>query len=85
MRDLALPATGQHTWQFGLTRMLLGYAMDSRSGEWQGCCPTMSPAGRSPSWLGSWRSFWRRCAIGVSAWADADAGAVAAAVPGAAG
>lgn len=36
---LALPKTGQHTWQFGLTRMLLGYAMDSRHGDWQGVLP----------------------------------------------
>lgn len=39
VRELALPATGQHTWQFGLTRMLLGYAMESRQGEWQSVLP----------------------------------------------
>lgn len=39
VRELALPATGQHTWHFGLTRMLLGYAMDSRVGHWQGVLP----------------------------------------------
>ncbi|MFC3394581.1 exodeoxyribonuclease V subunit gamma [Brenneria rubrifaciens] len=39
VRELALPPTGQHTWRFGLTRMLLGYAMDSRAGEWQGVLP----------------------------------------------
>ena len=39
IRELMLPATGQHTWRFGLTRMLLGYAMDSRSGDWQGVLP----------------------------------------------
>ncbi len=39
VRELALPATGQHTWHFGLTRMLLGYAMDSRAGDWQGVLP----------------------------------------------
>lgn len=38
-RKLMLPATSQHTWQFGLTRMLLGYAMDSQSGDWQGILP----------------------------------------------
>ncbi|AIN47467.1 exodeoxyribonuclease V subunit gamma [Candidatus Palibaumannia cicadellinicola] len=38
-RDLMLPATGQHTWQFGLNRMLLGYAMESKSGAWQGILP----------------------------------------------
>ncbi|MBJ7221932.1 MULTISPECIES: exodeoxyribonuclease V subunit gamma [unclassified Brenneria] len=39
VRDLMLPATGQHTWRFGLTRMLLGYAMDSTTGDWQGVLP----------------------------------------------
>ena len=39
VRELALPPTGQHTWQFGLTRMLLGYAMESRQGEWQSVLP----------------------------------------------
>ncbi|MDI8993023.1 exodeoxyribonuclease V subunit gamma, partial [Salmonella enterica subsp. enterica serovar Anatum] len=34
-----IPATGQHTWQFGLTRMLLGYAMESAQGEWQSVLP----------------------------------------------
>ncbi|KGT86420.1 exonuclease V subunit gamma [Erwinia typographi] len=39
VRELDLPPTGQHTWQFGLTRMLLGYAMTSENGEWQGVLP----------------------------------------------
>ncbi|MFE8153726.1 exodeoxyribonuclease V subunit gamma [Brenneria goodwinii] len=39
VRELMLPATGQHTWRFGLTRMLLGYAMDSNAGDWQGVLP----------------------------------------------
>ncbi|WP_312691724.1 exodeoxyribonuclease V subunit gamma [Kosakonia sp.] len=39
VRELELPPTGQHTWQFGLTRMLLGYAMESRQGEWQSILP----------------------------------------------
>lgn len=39
MRELDLPATGQHTWHFGLTRMLLGYAMNSEAGDWQGILP----------------------------------------------
>ncbi|AFP85064.1 exodeoxyribonuclease V subunit gamma [secondary endosymbiont of Ctenarytaina eucalypti] len=38
-RGLNLPATGQHTWQFGLTRMLLGYAMDSDGGDFRGVLP----------------------------------------------
>lgn len=39
IRELDLPAGGQHTWQFGLTRMLLGYAMHSEAGDWQGILP----------------------------------------------
>lgn len=39
VREFDLPATGQHTWHFGLTRMLLGYAMESRVGEWQSILP----------------------------------------------
>lgn len=39
VREWDLPATGQHTWRFGLTRMLLGYAMESRQGEWQSILP----------------------------------------------
>ncbi|MGL5700009.1 MAG: exodeoxyribonuclease V subunit gamma, partial [Kluyvera sp.] len=39
VRELDLPATGQHTWRFGLTRMLLGYAMESSQGEWQEVLP----------------------------------------------
>lgn len=39
VRDFDLPPTGQHTWQFGLTRMLLGYAMESETGHWRGVLP----------------------------------------------
>lgn len=39
VREFDLPVTGQHTWHFGLTRMLLGYAMESRVGEWQSILP----------------------------------------------
>ena len=39
VRDMGLPATGQHTWRFGLTRMLLGYAMESRAGAWHSVLP----------------------------------------------
>lgn len=37
--DLNLPVTGQHTWQFGLQRMLLGYGMASQQGSWQQILP----------------------------------------------
>lgn len=51
VQELELPVTGQHTWRFGLTRMLLGYAMDSHAmdshminnpdhtGQWQSVLP----------------------------------------------
>ncbi len=39
VRDMDLPVTGQHTWRFGLMRMLLGYAMQSDAGEWQDVLP----------------------------------------------
>lgn len=44
VRELALPPTGQHTRQFGLTRMLLGYAMESAQGSGNPYCRMMSPA-----------------------------------------
>ena len=39
VRQQELPATGQHTWRFGLTRMLLGYAMESEAGVWDSVLP----------------------------------------------
>ncbi|MGV3345987.1 exodeoxyribonuclease V subunit gamma [Enterobacteriaceae bacterium LUAb1] len=39
VQALHLPVTGQHTWRFGLQRMLMGYAMESDAGEWQGVLP----------------------------------------------
>ncbi|WP_457913708.1 exodeoxyribonuclease V subunit gamma [Candidatus Gillettellia adelgis] len=39
VRELDLPETGQNTWRFGITRMLLGYAMDSKAGCWRGILP----------------------------------------------
>ncbi|BDH44751.1 RecBCD enzyme subunit RecC [Salmonella enterica subsp. enterica serovar Choleraesuis] len=45
VRELDLPATGQHTWRFGITRMLLGYAMESQIGEWQEVLPYDASSG----------------------------------------
>ncbi|SNC58297.1 exodeoxyribonuclease V subunit gamma [Sodalis endosymbiont of Henestaris halophilus] len=45
LRELMLPATGKNTWQFGLNRMLLGYAMDNESDEWQGILPYCESSG----------------------------------------
>ncbi len=52
IRELMLPATGQHTWQFGLTRMLLGYAMDSHSGDWRGILPYDESSGLAAELVG---------------------------------
>ncbi|MDA8478605.1 exodeoxyribonuclease V subunit gamma [Citrobacter sp. Awk 4] len=66
VRELALPATGQHTWQFGLTRMLLGYAMESAQGEWQSVLPYDESSGLIAELVGHLASLlmqlnkWRR-------------------------
>ncbi|XTZ39197.1 exodeoxyribonuclease V subunit gamma [Salmonella enterica] len=66
VRELELPATGQHTWQFGLTRMLLGYAMESRHGEWQSILPYDESSGLIAELVGHLASLlmqlniWRR-------------------------
>lgn len=66
VRELELPATGQHTWQFGLTRMLLGYAMESRQGEWQSILPYDESSGLIAELVGHLASLlmqlniWRR-------------------------
>lgn len=66
VRELALPLTGQHTWQFGLTRMLLGYAMESAQGEWQSVLPYDESSGLIAELVGHLASLlmqlniWRR-------------------------
>ncbi|HEE0081787.1 TPA: exodeoxyribonuclease V subunit gamma [Citrobacter youngae] len=66
VRELALPPTGQHTWQFGLTRMLLGYAMESAQGEWQSVLPYDESSGLIAELVGHLASLlmqlniWRR-------------------------
>lgn len=52
VRQLSLPPTGQHTWRFGLTRMLLGYAMDSSAGDWQGILPYDDSSGLAAELVG---------------------------------
>ncbi|WP_058913733.1 exodeoxyribonuclease V subunit gamma [Entomohabitans teleogrylli] len=39
VEEFGLPTGGRHTWRFGLTRMLLGYAMESQRGEWRDVLP----------------------------------------------
>lgn len=66
VRELDLPATGQHTWRFGLTRMLLGYAMDSSEGEWRSVLPYDESSGLIAELVGHLASLlmqlnlWRR-------------------------
>ena len=66
VRELELPATGQHTWRFGLTRMLLGYAMESTQGEWQSVLPYDESSGLIAELVGHLASLlmqlniWRR-------------------------
>ena len=66
VRELELPPTGQHTWQFGLTRMLLGYAMESAQGEWQSVLPYDESSGLIAELVGHLASLlmklnlWRR-------------------------
>ncbi|UDG81426.1 RecBCD enzyme subunit RecC [Candidatus Profftia lariciata] len=57
VRNLDLPVTGQHTWQFGLTRMLLGYAMDSNSGDWNGILPFDESSGLIAELIGKLANF----------------------------
>ncbi|VFP87205.1 RecBCD enzyme subunit RecC [Candidatus Erwinia haradaeae] len=57
IRDLDLPMTTQNTWCFGLNRMLLGYAMDSASGEWRGILPFNESNGLSAELTGHLSEF----------------------------
>ncbi|ABF14066.1 exodeoxyribonuclease V subunit gamma [Candidatus Palibaumannia cicadellinicola] len=52
-RDLMLPTTSQHTWEFGLNRMLLGYAIDSSNGIWQGILPYDESSGKRAELIGN--------------------------------
>lgn len=67
VREFDVPATGQHTWKFGITRMLIGYAMDSKAGEWQGMLPYDDSSGVAAELVGNLADLlmclrdWRRC------------------------
>ncbi|ANG93990.1 exodeoxyribonuclease V subunit gamma [Lelliottia amnigena] len=66
VQEFQLPATGQHTWQFGLTRMLLGYAMESSQGEWKDVLPYDESSGLIAELVGHLAAllmrlnYWRR-------------------------
>ncbi|AKC60432.1 exodeoxyribonuclease V subunit gamma [Blochmannia endosymbiont of Camponotus (Colobopsis) obliquus] len=43
---LDVPIVNQYTWHFGLNRMLLGYAIDSKYGFWKGIFPYNASSGQ---------------------------------------
>ncbi|WP_225639255.1 exodeoxyribonuclease V subunit gamma [Candidatus Profftia sp. (ex Adelges kitamiensis)] len=57
VRELNLPITNQHTWQFGLTRMLLGYSMDSNLGDFNGVLPYDESSGCDAKLIGQLADF----------------------------
>lgn len=57
VREMELPVTGQHTWRFGLMRMLLGYAMESRAGEWRSVLPYDESSGLIAGLVGHLATF----------------------------
>ncbi len=57
VRELDLPATGQNTWNFGLKRMLLGYSMDSNTGDWKGILPYDESSGLAAELAGNLADF----------------------------
>ncbi|WP_367680700.1 exodeoxyribonuclease V subunit gamma [Candidatus Fukatsuia anoeciicola] len=76
VRQFSLPPTGQHTWKFGLTRMLLGYAMDSKAGDWQGILPYDESSGLAAELVGRLAemimqlSLWRQQLINIRTLAE---------------
>ncbi|PHM39897.1 exonuclease V subunit gamma [Xenorhabdus mauleonii] len=57
IEELSLPVTGQNTWRFGLTRMLLGYAMDSHAGPWSDVLPYDESSGLAAELAGQLAEF----------------------------
>ncbi|VFP83225.1 exodeoxyribonuclease V subunit gamma [Candidatus Erwinia haradaeae] len=55
--DSELPITAQNTWKFGLHRMLLGYAIDSAAGEWNGILPFDESSGLNAELVGKLAEF----------------------------
>ncbi|WMY97133.1 MAG: exodeoxyribonuclease V subunit gamma [Arsenophonus sp.] len=54
---LKLPITGKNTWDFGLKRMLLGYAMDSKLGIWDDILPYNECKGLAAELVGKLAKF----------------------------
>lgn len=65
--DFDLPASTQNTWQFGITRMLLGYVMNSDRGLWHGYLSYDETSGLVAETAGKLAAFvaqlqqWRQC------------------------
>ncbi|MBU0501104.1 MAG: exodeoxyribonuclease V subunit gamma [Gammaproteobacteria bacterium] len=52
-RELDLPEDEAHSWQFGLRRLLLGYALPERKETFAGYLPLPGIAGSETPWLGA--------------------------------
>lgn len=52
IRELGLPSTGKNTWDFGIKRMLLGYAMASDEGVWESILPYDNSNGSAADLIG---------------------------------
>ncbi|WMY95474.1 MAG: exodeoxyribonuclease V subunit gamma [Arsenophonus sp.] len=57
VKMLKLPITGKNTWDFGLNRMFLGYAMDSNLGIWDGVLPYNECKGLAAESVGKLAKF----------------------------
>ncbi|XCN73660.1 MAG: exodeoxyribonuclease V subunit gamma [Candidatus Electrothrix aestuarii] len=57
--EQGLAEVQQHTWDFGLDRLLLGYLTGPLAEPWQGIMPCSYPVGAMGSWLGGVTGFIR--------------------------
>ncbi|MCI5151437.1 MAG: exodeoxyribonuclease V subunit gamma, partial [Candidatus Electrothrix sp. MAN1_4] len=57
--EQGLENTQQHTWDFGLDRLLLGYLMGPLDQPWQGIMPCSGMASAMGGWLGGLTGFIR--------------------------
>ncbi len=55
--ELGIPVAAPHTWQHGLRRLLLGYAMPADSSSFNGFVPCAGLGGREAEWLGILAGF----------------------------
>ncbi|WP_446009005.1 exodeoxyribonuclease V subunit gamma [Candidatus Electrothrix sp.] len=58
-REQGLGDTQQHTWDFGLDRLLLGYLMGPLDQPWQGILPCSGRVSSQSPWLGGLTGFIR--------------------------